>query len=91
MFVSVSRWSLKSKPLLPQILTPVPYHQYREGHKRYFQKGNRRYYCEVIAITGMETKWTYSYFPNKDNVQYGHAELGVKQYRFSYLVKIVSV
>lgn len=88
-FVSVSRWALESKPLLPQILKPEPYHQYREGHKEYFQKGNRRYYCEVIAIVGMATKWVYNYFPNSNDVKYGHAELGVKQYQFTYLLKVL--
>jgi hypothetical protein len=60
----------------------ITYEVLRPGDCRHFTKGNRRYYCQVVALVELRTGYYCAMLTTK-------SWKGTRWYQFSYLVKIL--
>lgn len=58
--------------------TPA-YKRYQNGDKDYFQKGKRKYYCEIVFLQETKVGWNVTTFDNR----------GPRYWQFTYLVKVI--
>jgi hypothetical protein len=56
------------------------YKRYRDGDKDLFQKGKRKYYCEVICLAETKVGWYITAFDKR----------GPRYWQFTYLVRILN-
>lgn len=61
----------------------ITYEVLRPKDKRYFTKGERRYYCEVVAMVEMKTGFHAAYMAGDSFFK------GSRWWQFTYLVKIL--
>lgn len=56
------------------------YKRFRDGDKALFQKGKRKYYCEVVCLAETKVGWYITAFDQR----------GPRYWQFTYLVKILN-
>lgn len=70
-----------TSPVWP-IKERVTYEVLKPGHRAYFTKGKRRYYCEVMALVELRTGYN-------NYLQGNEVWKGPRWWQFTYLVKIL--
>lgn len=61
----------------------ITYEVLRPSDKRYFTKGKRRYFCEVVAMVEMKTGFHAAYVAGDSFLK------GSRWWQFTYLVKVL--
>lgn len=63
----------------------ITYEVLRSGDRRWFIKGKRRYYCEVLGMVEMKTGVYNWYHQSSEWFQ-----KGIRWWQFTYLVKVIN-